>query len=288
MFSVKTIRISIQLQQGTFGDGAANTAIIEGLPTTVKITKSGGEEKNKALVSIENLKLETIRQLTTLAFQRLETYNNIIQIDVGDKGSELSTVFIGEISSSLPKADDNGKISLEIEALTGFYPNLIPSQPVSVQGTTTIDKLMKQFAVEANYDYENKNVTGSVQNSVFIGSPIAKAKTLARQAGIDLLIDDNKFTIQTFAAPKDNEVPLINKDTGLFGYPSFSSSGISCVCEFNRFLKVGGYFKLESVLPFASGEWQITKLEHNLEAYIPSGGAWQTTITAVLPGGGAI
>ena len=283
MFSVKTVRITIQLRKGEF-DGGGNTIIIEGLPVSVTVTKQGGEAKNKASVTVDNLKLETATQLTTLAFKRLETYNNVIQIDAGSQGAELSTIFIGEITSAVPVMGDN-KLSLKIEALAGYYPALIPSTPTSVQENTTVEKLMKQFADEAGYSFENKGITASVANSVFIGSPIAKAKTLARQADVDLLIDDNKFIIQPFEAPKEGQIPLLSKGTGLIGYPSFSNEGINCKSVFNDKLKVGSYFKLESVLPHASGEWQITKVEHRLEAYTPNSGTWESDVTGVLPGG---
>ena len=283
MFSVKTVRITIQLRKGEFDNGG-NTVIIEGLPVSVTVTKQGGEAKNKASVTVDNLKLETATQLTTLAFKRLETYNNVIQIDAGSQGAELSTIFIGEITSAVPVMGDN-KLSLKIEALAGYYPALIPSTPTSVQENTTVEKLMKQFADEAGYSFENKGITASVANSVFVGSPVEKAKTLARQADVDLLIDDNKFTIQPFEAPKEGQIPLLSKGTGLIGYPSFSNEGINCKSVFNDKLKVGSYFKLESILPHASGEWQITKVEHRLEAYTPNSGTWESDVTGVLPGG---
>lgn len=283
MFSVKTVRITIQLRKGEFDNGG-NTVIIEGLPVSVTVTKQGGEAKNKASVTVDNLKLETATQLTTLAFKRLETYNNVIQIDAGSQGAELPTIFIGEITSAVPVMSDS-KLSLKIEALAGYYPALIPSTPTSVQENTTVEKLMKQFADEAGYSFENKGITASIANSVFVGSPIAKAKTLARQADIDLLIDDNKFTIQPFEAPKEGQIPLLSKGTGLIGYPSFSNEGINCKSVFNDKLKVGSYFKLESILPHASGEWQITKVEHRLEAYTPNSGTWESDVTGVLPGG---
>lgn len=285
MFSIKTIRIVIQLRQGTF-DGDNNTVTIEGLPTTVSITKQGGDAKNKCNVTIKNIKRETVEQLATLAFKRLETYKNVLQVFAGNRGANLPVIFIGEINSAVPYIDDHsGELELRIEALSGYYPNLIPTAPTSVQGTVTIDKLMTQFAAEAGYQYENRGITGSVANCVFIGSPITKAQTLARQADIDLLIDDGKMIIQPLQAPKEGEAPLLNKDTGLLGYPSFSNEGIACKSVFNENFKVGGYFKLESILPYASGEWQIVKIEHKLSAYEAGGGDWLTTVTGVLPGG---
>lgn len=285
MFSIKTIRVSIQLHEGQFA-GSGNTVTIEGLPVTVHINKQGGEEKNKANVEIHNLKLETVRQLTSLAFKRLQTYNNVMQIDVGNKGANLTTAFIGEISTAIPVIDDSGHLILRIEGISGYYPSLIPTPPTSVQGEVTIESLMKQFADEAGYQFENKGITGSVANCVFIGSPIKKAQTLARQVDIDLLIDDNKFTIQPFDAPKDGDIPVLADYTGMIGYPAFSNDGISCRCVFNDQLKVGSFFKLESILPHATGEWQITKVEHHLQANMPNGGQWESVVSGVLPGSG--
>ena len=91
MFSIKTVRITIQLRKGEF-EGGGNTVVIEGLPVSVTISKTGGDAKNKASVTIENMKLDTVTQLTTLAFKRLETYNNVMQIDAGAQGAELATV----------------------------------------------------------------------------------------------------------------------------------------------------------------------------------------------------
>lgn len=284
MFTEKALRVTIKLAEGQFSGTEENTVIIQDLPISAEITKQGGDSKNSAKVTIENLKLETVKQLTVLSFKRMETYKNIIQIDAGTKGAELTTVFIGEITSSIPKIDDSGVLSLEIEALVGYYPALIASAPVSVQGTTTIDELMKGFAQEAEYEYENKGITGSVANSVFIGSPIAKARQLAKQADIDLIIDNQKFTIQPFVAPKEDEPPLLSANTGMIGYPSFSTDGIEVNCLFNDKVKIGGYFKLESILPHASGEWQIVKVVHKLDANQTSGGAWDTTVSGVISG----
>lgn len=284
MYAIRTIRLDIQLRSGTF-NGEANTVTVEGLPTTVTVTKAGGENKNKCTVSVKNLKLETVKQLTTLSFKRLETYNNTLQVSAGRKGTELPVIFIGEITSAVPAISDKGELSLKIEALSGYYPNLLPTTPTSVQGLESIESLMKRFADEAKYTFQNNGVSGSVSNCIFIGSPITKAHTLARQVGIDLLIDDGRMIIQPMEAPKEGEIPLLSANTGLLGYPEFSSEGLTAVSIFNEHLQVGKYFKIESILPFATGEWQITKLEHKLQAYETTEGEWKTTVTGVLPGG---
>lgn len=279
-FSEKTIRTTVYLREGSFA-GGSNTVSFEGLPIEVNVSKPGGEDMGKAIVNVNNMKLSTMQQLTMLAFRKLQTFNNVIKIEAGEVGRKLNTVFEGEISSAVPVMGNDGSVSFKIEARTGYYPNQLPTPPVSVQGETTIEKLMMQFAKEANYSFENKGITGSVKNSVLVGSPIQKARALARQTGIDLLVDDRKFIIQPYEIKPNGGVVLIQGDSGQYGYPSFTNDGVQCKVYFNPSLTLGGFFELKTILPAASGIWKISKLEHKLSANKPTGGDWMTSLNGV-------
>lgn len=279
-FSEKTIKTTIFLREGSFA-GGGNAVTFEGLPIEVAISKPGGQEMNKATVTVDNMKLPTMQQLTMLAFRKLQSFNNVIKVEAGVKNHKLDTIFEGEISSAVPTAGSDGTISFKIEATTGYYPSQLPSPPISVNGETTIEKLMIQFAKEANYGFENRGISGSVKNSVFDGSPVLKARTLAQQTGIDLLIDDRKFIIQPFDLQKRGTVILLTDTSGLRGYPSFTNDGVQCSAYFNPNFALGGFFELQTILPNASGIWKISKLEHKLSANKPSGGDWETSLTGV-------
>lgn len=279
MFTEKTIKVTVFLREGDFGNGN-NTVAYEGLPTEVEIEKSGGKDGCKASVTIYGMKLDTARQMTMLAFRKLQTYNNVIVIEAGTKHQKLDNVFQGEIVTAVPAIDQNNLV-FKIEARAGYYPNLIPTPPVSVQGETTVDKLMQQFAKEASYDYENRGITASVANSVFYGSPVQKAQQLATQMGFDLLIIDRKFIIQPYETEPKGTIPLVSKDSGLIGYPSFTNDGVQCSSLFNPDFELGGYFELKTILPHASGIWKINKLSTKLSAYVPGGTSWQTDLSGV-------
>lgn len=279
-FTEKTIKITIYLRQGVFLHGG-NTVVIENLPMDVSIVKSGGQELNKAEVVVQNMKIDTIKSLTMLAFRKLQSLNNIIKIECGIKGRKLDTVFQGEITSAVPVANNDGSMTFKIESMTGYYPNQLPTPPVSVQGEVTIEKLMQQFAEEAGYDFENKGVNGSVSNCVFAGSPIMKAKTLANQVGVDLLIDDRKFILQPFEFTQTGLIPLLSDLSGLIGYPSFTNDGVQCKALFNVSFVLGGFFELKSILPMSSGVWKISRLEHKLSTNHSTGSNWFSNITGV-------
>lgn len=279
MFTEKSIKVTVFLREGEFG-GGNNTVSYEGLPTEVKIDETGGKDGCKAEVVIFGMKLDTARQLTMLAFRKLQTYNNVIVIEAGSKGRKLDTVFQGEIVSAVPFFDSDN-LAFKMECRCGYYPILIPTPPVSVQGETTVDKLMQQFAKEAGYGYENNGITASVTNSVFYGSPVQKAQQLATQMGFDLLIIDRKFIIQPYETQPKGTIPLVSKESGLIGYPSFTNDGIQCESLYNPDFKLGGYFELKTILPHASGIWKIAKLSHKLSAYVPNGTEWSTELAGV-------
>lgn len=279
-FTVKTLRVTIVMAQGVFSDDN-NAITIEGLPIVANVSKPGGADLGKMLIDIWGLKLDTMKKLTSLAFRKLQSLNNKIKLEAGDKGQELHLVFSGEITTAVPVFDTNGEARLQIEAAAGAFPNKIAAPPISVKGDTTIEKLMSGFAKEAGYTLKNEGVTGSVKNSIYKGSPILKARTLARQAGIELLIDDDKFVILPKGGAITGHIPLLNKDSGLLGYPSFTNDGVDCKTIYDHRLDLGGLVEIESVVPRATGIWKITKLDHMLCAYKAIEGDWLTAFSAV-------
>ena len=283
-FSLKTIRTTITLGQGTFSSGG-NTKIIEGLATEVEVSKPGLPEKNSASVSIANLKLEDMEQMTFLAFQPLQSLKNLITIEAGEQGRELDVVFKGEITSAFADFSGAPDIKFKIEALSGGYAAQIGAKPMSVNGEALAADLIKQFATEIGYSFRNEGVTASVRNATFNGSPIEKAKAVADEVGAELLIDDDTMVLMEYDKPRGDNVPL-SVETGLIGYPSFTSDGIACSCFYDPNLKQGGAIELQSIVPRASGRWKITKLTHKLSAYMTGGGSWNTAIEAAYIGGG--
>ena len=281
--TLKTIRVTIALAAGgSFGEG--NAVVIEGLPVTVKIAKPGGDDQNKCAITVAGLALDKMEKITSLAFRPLQTRNNKIKVEAGVRGAQLANVFSGEIVSAVPEFDTAGSATMKIEASAGWFPNQLPTGPTSVKAGARIADLMNQFAAEAGYTFKNEGVSGSVGNSVFRGSPLVKARALARQTGIELLIDDGKLVIIPKGQAIQGQIPLLNKESGLLGYPSFSKEGVNAKTIYDPRIELGGRVKIESVVPLASGIWKISKLEHGLTAYHSKSGEWETTFSAVWAG----
>ena len=76
---------------------------------------------------------------------------------------------------------------------------------------------------------------------------------------------------------------IISSIDSSFGYPVISSEGVDVRCLYNERLELGGLIQVESIVPRASGIWRIIKLSHELEAFNPGGGPWESKMTAFYP-----
>jgi hypothetical protein len=274
----KTIRVTIILAEDEFESGS-NTKVIEGLAVTVDVDKAGLPDKNSAKIVIYNLAMKDMEKLTFLAFRPLQKRKNKILVEAGNVGEKLGLVFKGDITSAYPDFNSGPDIPFEIEAMTAGWSYQIADSPTSIDGEQDVATLMEQFATEAGFGFVNNSVSATVKNTTFTGSPVSKAQQLAQEVNIELLIDDETFTIQTWDNPRGDAV-LLSAASGMIGYPSFTQDGVSARSFYNPKLRLGGQVKIQSVVPKASGYWKLTKLSHNLSAYGASP-QWQSNFDGI-------
>lgn len=278
-FTKKTIAITVTV--------SGMRKRIEGLACKCRVSKLGLPDKNKASVSVWGLSLDDMAAMTTLSFGPLRyASRNHMVIEAGERGGALSRVFSGNIMSAW--ADFNGApdVEMKFEAMTGGYAALIAQSPVAASGTAKAAELCGQFARECGLSFVNQGVDVSVDNSVYSGSPLEKAQAVAKQVGADLIIDDDRMTLLPRGETlKGGSVAVLSPETGMIGYPTFTNNGITVKSFFNPSAQRGGQVKISSIVPRASGTWRITRVDHDLSAYDPRGGPWETTIEATYGAG---
>lgn len=271
-WSKKHIEISLSL-----GDGRGKT--IRGLACEVEISKDGLPDKNKANISIWGMIYDDMASLTTLAWKPYESMRNRITVSAGSDEESLSVIYKGEITSAYADFNQSPDVCFKIEAMTGYYPQQISDPPLSINGEAGASEIVQQLAKKVGYAFESGGDVGSLKNAIFHGSPIKKASDIADQVGADLLVDDDTLILQPRGQARQGSAVFLSKDTGLIGYPTFSSNGISCSCFFNNNLQHWGQVEIDSIVPKASGTWFITKLSHKLTAY--KAGPWESQIEAI-------
>ena len=275
--NIKTIKTTVILSEGEF-EGGGNTKIIEGLATKVSVEKNGLPEKNTAKITICNMKLADMEKMTFLAFRPLQKRKNKILIEAGELGSELGLVFKGDIISAFPDFNSGPDVNFEIEAMTAGWAFQLADSPTSIDGEADAAKLIEQFAKEAGFGFVNNGVSATVRNTTYTGSPVQKAKQVAQEINVELLIDDETFTLQTWDNPRGDAV-LLADNSGLIGYPTFTQDGVSAKSFYNPKLKLGGQVKIQSLVPKANGYWKLTKLTHSLAAY--TAGEWNSSFDGI-------
>lgn len=276
-FSLKTIRITVQLRKGTFTDGG-NTRVMEGLACEVYINKPGLPEQNTASVKIWGLTYDAMAQMTMLSFRPLETFWNTIIIEAGELGKQLSTIFRGNITRASADFNQIPDPVMQIEAASGYFAQQLPTPATSVNGEAKAEDLFKQWSTDSGMVFKNDGVTASVKDAYFPGDPINKMKKLSHDIDCELIIDDDEAIITPAGTPRAGAPILISVDAGMIGSPTFNQTGISCKCIFNPAIRYGNLIDVQSIVPRATGQWFVIKLSHNLSANTPSAGPWETQI----------
>ena len=69
----------------------------------------------------------------------------------------------------------------------------------------------------------------------------------------------------------------------MLGYPVLTNEGVEVRGLYNPAFRLGGLVKVESIVPRASGVWRIIKLSHELTAFDPGGGPWESRMVTFYP-----
>ncbi len=114
-----------------------------------------------------------------------------------------------------------------------------------------------------------------------------QAQQLAHDARIDLIVDDGEMVISPLATLRSEDggsTPVWSAKSGMLGYPSFDNEGVTVKGIYEPKLQIGGPVRIESIVPRASGLWQIVSLSHKLQAGYPGATQWVSQIKASYPG----
>lgn len=278
-FTKKRIRIEVALKSEKLKDGS-DKIIIDDLPMHVDIVKAGIPSFPEASITIWGLELDKMKALSMKGHVALQNYRNRIKVYAGEgeDPTKLPLIFVGEESFGAMQVDDSGEARFEMKAFTGIYEALEPSEPKSIQGSVPAADVIAIFASEAGMSFINQGVTTRISNCYVQGNVMQKMMTVADAIGADLIIDDRTIILLPKNKTRNAQAITINAQTGLLGYPSITSTGISVSFIFNPSIRFRQMIHVDSVIPMATGDHSVMRLQHTLDANRNGGGAWQTSI----------
>lgn len=270
-FTQKLINASISLADGKFGASGNNTAELTGHRISARILAAGGQGSGTAEVAIYGMPLKLMNQLTTLGTQINFYKKNSITLTAGDDPKAMSVVFQGTITIAYADMRAAPDVCLRISAQAGLLAAVMPTKPVSKDGSVDVAQTMEKIAKSAGLRFENNGVDAKVRDVYLPYNPRVQLLELAEMAGINWIIDRDTVAIWRRNGNRAGSTPLISPETGLVGYPAYNSGGIQVTTAFNPDIKPGGTVEIKSDLTPACGKWKVFNLEFMLDSLIPHG-----------------
>lgn len=253
------------------------------LRTSARIQKAGGYNTGTAQIEIRGLSLEHIKQLSTYGTVYRPTYNYFIKVDAGDDINGMSTIFYGNIAQAWGDMKAMPDCPFHVLAYGGGAPSTVQSQPTSYSGPTQATTMLEQLAKKAGLAWEDNGVQCVITDPYFWGSPWKQMKEIIDAGGFNGVIDDGKLAVWPNGGNRGSEVLQVSPQTGMRDYPSFTQYGVQVRTEFRRAITFGGSMNITSDLTPACGEWNIIKIDYDLQANTPRG-AWYAILDGARVG----
>jgi hypothetical protein len=299
-FTKRQISVTFAYGTGADGSGTPQEVKIPALRMTARINIAGGASMGELNLRIYGLDLGLINRLSTLGVPMALVRRNSVIVEAGDDQNGMAQVFQGTISQAWADFNLAPDVAFEVIANTGLYEAMAPVPPFSAKGDVDAAQIMSQLAQKMNLRFENSGVTGvKLNNPNLPGSYRQQAEKVANSGRFNWIIENGILAIWPFNNSRTGNTKVISKDTGMIGYPSYTSQGIVVKTLFTPNLRFGSKVQvISTAVPLARGQstspigtqvlpvdgvWAVTTLNHDIAAEYP-GGMWETEMQLTIPG----
>ncbi len=282
-FVRRKLRVTIGIGRGKNGEeGQDLYTLPDGLRIRAHVEKVGGYSLSYAAVQIFGLTLDLMNKLSSLGLSHQRHRNNSLRIEAGDDVRGMTTVFQGTIDEGAQDFSNPPDTALNLSAYAGLREQLLPIPPTSSPGAVDAVTIMADLAGKMGLGFENAGVQGvQLNNPYFPGTAREQVILCAEAGGFEQIIELGLLLIWPKGGSRDGLLTVVNKDTGLVGYPSVGiKNSIVLRTLFNPAIAFLSPIKVESVIGPANGTWYVQTLSHDLESETPGGG-WFSDISGL-------
>lgn len=261
------------------GTGGSDTVTLAGFRTSVQIQNSGSVNP-QATISIFGLPKDVADQLSTLGMAQNSVQKNYVSISAGDSENGLSPVYAGTPLRAFGAYNQAPNVPFVFLCQTALFEAVAPAPATSFPQSTDVAEMMSGWARQMNMGFENNGVTVQLPPSYFAGSIMQQVEKAAMAANIVAMPIQNKLCIWPVGRGRDSikTIPLISRETGMIGYPSFAPNGQMVVRSlFNPQVAFGGVIRVESIIPQANKTWYVQSQNLSLSCKTPKG-PWEMTM----------
>lgn len=278
MMNKKILELTVTLGSGAFGENVGDTVTLSGFRMTADISNPGGDSMGRCQMRVFGLRDDVMNKLTTIgSINAAIKAKNAIMLAAGDEESGMSAVFSGTILDAWADYNSAPDVAFNIVAFSGLVAAVKPVGATSYKGSTDVSAIMQDLAVnEMGLTFENNGVDVKLASPYLSGTALTKVRNVAQAAGIMWAIDLGTLSIWPPTGARKGTTPLISPATGMVGYPSLSSKGMTVKMMFNPNVNLGGDVEVQSAIPMACGKWRVFNVAHSLSSEMLDG-PWFTT-----------
>lgn len=277
---------------GKFAESGTNTVKLSGLRVSAVVTKAGGVSMGGLQLRLWGMTLSKMNDLSTLGLTIVAgdpaVLNNSVIVEAGDDDAGMSVVHHGTIYAAWMDFQGMPDCAFHVTANSGLYEAAKAVPPTGYRGLVDVATIMAGIASLAGWNFQNNGVTGKLEDVYYPGTAWEQMQSVADHAHINAYRDDGApptLIIWPKGGARDGQVPLVSRETGMIGYPTYTNNGIVVSTKFNPSIGYGQRVKIETDLASANpgGIWNVVGITHTLDAEVPNG-TWSTRFEAVGPG----
>lgn len=270
-FAERKIDLTFQLADGQFGGNLGKAFKVSGLRCEVSINNMLGESLNSVQLRVYGMSEAKMNQMSTLGIKPGATPKNIVTIEASNNTGGMTQVFQGTMANAWIDYRGIPEVSFNVEASAGLHEQIKAIAVNSYKGTADVATIIESLAKGMGFGFSNNGVTAKLSNPYFAGSAVSQIKECAQHAGIAYDISNGVVSIWPSGGVRDDVTFLLSADTGLIGYPTFSSTGLEIMAEYNPLIFNGRKFQVKSAIPQACGKWYCQTARHELSSQTPNG-----------------
>lgn len=250
----------------------------------IRITvQQGGNQFGNAKVEIFGVLIDSMNQIARLWLESLTPQNtDRMSIDVWD-GKDFIPFFQGVITWSAVDASGMPQVKLIVEANAAMALMNMSASPYANAGPVQLEDALTSVAALGNFslDYSESAPKYMLTDVRVTGAPMEQlGKLMAQFKDLTWFINLQRLIVRKVNAPFSADPVRIAADTGLQGFPVYSTSGLQFVTVFNPRLRPGVALDVQTPFDFVNRtQWVSAVLRHQLDVNTP-GGRWDSAVVA--------
>ena len=282
-FIERKIEVEFNYGTGEKGDGPPVTTTVKDCRISMNVSIAGGIGFAQCATRIYGMSLSLMNELSKVGKLPFVYRPNTMRVKAGDDKTGLAQIFLGDVTNAWPDMQSAPEVSFVCSAASGHIQQLVPSSSRSYKGSADVAVVLQNLAAEMGVIFENNGVSVILDNPYFSGSPRVQAAKAVKQAKIEWNgIENGVLAIWPSGSARNGTIPVLNEQSGMIGYPTYTESGIIVRGIFAPTVRYGEFVKVESDITPANGQWAIVRMNHEIDCLLP-GGKWFTEYTLIRP-----